>query len=56
MGEFKKWKLIVGIILFAAWLALTFFPQKGDSTILSFIQMALGLLFGFGHADTGVLP
>jgi len=39
-------KLIVGAVLFGAWLALVFNPQSNDAAIITFIQFTLGGLAG----------
>ena len=35
-------KLIVGLVLFSAWVYLTLYPKTNQAAIVSFIQMTLG--------------
>lgn len=39
-------RVALGLVLFVAWLGLTYFPAPNDSTLLAFIQLALGGLLG----------
>jgi hypothetical protein len=39
-------KLLIGAVLFGAWLALVFNPQSHDDAIITFIQFTLGGLAG----------
>ena len=39
-------KVLIGGVLFASWMLLTFYPQAGDASIVTFIQMSLAGLAG----------
>lgn len=52
MTDPLMYRLIAGVLLFAAWLLLEYFPPKDTSVgvdkIKAFIQLALGYLLGMG--------